>query len=633
MSAIQRVTKLRSLLQKHSLNAYIIPTADAHQSEYVATSEMRRSFISDFTGSAGTAVVSGEKALLWTDGRYFLQADKELDASCWELMKQGVDGVPTIPEWLAKNIPSGGVVGFNPFLMSLTQFKSYEAALTENGISLVGISEDLVDAVWAAEKPASPKGAIRAQPVSLSGASTAEKLTALRAKMVEKKALAVVLCALDEIAWVFNLRGEDISYNPVFFSYALVTPDEAILYVDKEKFASGVADTLEGVTVRPYDAILADLAAPEFVQRAAANKASGAAFRVWMDPGKSNVAVYEAAKACGADSILDSATPVTLAKAIKNAVEIEGMKKAHVRDGVALSRFLAWFEAQFPSLPDSKVDPTGAGSPWTEFSVAEKLEGFRKEQPEFVSLSFDTISSVGPNGAVIHYKPEEHDCAKVTSGQIYLLDSGAQFRDGTTDVTRTFYIPSASAPAPSAFQREAFTRVLMGHASLAAARFPPNTMGPSLDVLARQWLWAVGLNYMHGTGHGVGSFLNVHEGPQGIAMMNRGGSIITTPISHGMVLSNEPGYYHAGEFGIRIENLVHVVDKPTKFGAAYLGFEDLTCVPLDRALIDVALLLPEHVEYVNKYHAWCRETLLAQLAQDDKLTRDWVMRNTEPLSK
>eukprot|EP00461_Guttulinopsis_vulgaris_P001830 UN01830 len=322
-------------------------------------------------------------------------------------------------------------------------------------------------------------------------------------------------------------------------------------------------------------------------------------------------------------------------KSIKNQAELEGMKQAHIRDGAAVSRFLAFFESQYNTLPTTD----GEVSPWDEYKVACKLETFRQEQQKFVQLSFDTISSVGANGAIIHYKPDETKSSPVASGNIYLLDSGAQYLDGTTDITRTFWIPSPTKPEPTAFQKDVYTRVLQGHIQLVTVQFPTNTVGPAIDALARQYLWAIHTNFLHGTGHGVGSYLNVHEGPCGIAMPTRPGPQLTTPLVDGMVLSNEPGYYHDGEFGIRIENLVYVYEVEdaklqafnTKYGKWY-GFENLTYVPIDRALINKDLLSQDHIDYLNAYHKKCYELLLPLLQeQKDDVAIAWLEKNTAPL--
>lgn len=655
--AAARLARIRTLLSKHAIDAYIIPSADAHQSEYTALYDKRRDFLSGFDGSAGTAVVTPTAALLWTDGRYFLQAERQLDASCWQLMKDGTDGVPSIHKWLADNVTASGKVGFDPFLVSLAQLESYDKALQPKKVSMTPIADNLVDAIWPTAagqidgetevRPAAPAGVIKTHPVAFAGQSVADKLAKLREEMAKQGAFAVVVSALDEVAWLYNLRGSDIDYNPVFMSYAVVTADAATLFVDENKFAPDVAAHLAeaSVAVAPYGAALAAMETLSGV--CAARLAAGEAqYKIWTNAKTTTVAVDRALvskAAAGTEAALvnKDATPITLAKAIKNEAELEGMKRAHINDAVAVCRFLAWLEAQLPSLPKA-TDPADviAKSPLTEYSAAEKLEAFRRECASCVGLSFDTISSIGPNGAVIHYSPSATTSSPLTTGKVFLLDSGGQYLDGTTDITRTVFLarPGADATvgdaetdgAPSRFQRRANTRVLQGHISLAAQIFPPNTMGPALDTLARQFLWRDGLNFLHGTGHGVGSYLNVHEGPQGIAMMNRGGSMCTTPIVPGMVLSNEPGYYHDGEFGIRIENLVFCTRKAAEHSDKYLGFENLTLVPVDRRLIDVELLSADDIKYLDSYHAECK-AVVGPLVAGDALAAKWLEENTKPI--
>ncbi len=658
--AATRLARIRSLLAKNSLAAYIVPSADAHQSEYTAPCDKRRDFITGFTGSAGTAVITPSDALLWTDGRYFLQAERELDSSCWKLMKQGIDGVPTIPEWLSKNVTKGGKVAYDPYLISLSQRSTYADALTPKGIDFAPLMGNLVDAIWphaggvticgseeTEYRPALPSGKIIVQKVEYAGATVADKLSTLRVAMQDKGAYAVVVTALDEIAWLYNLRGSDIDFNPVFMSYAIVTLDGATLFANAAQFDGDVASHLAsaGVAVRPYSEAVAGLT--ELSAVAAAKQAEGAdAYKIWTDAKTATVAVEQAllSSAKPGVSLLDStATPITLAKGIKNDAELAGMKRAHIEDAAAVSKFLAWLEQQLPSLPKATDSAEAvAASPLNEFTASEKLESFRAQGKTFVSLSFDTISSIGPNGAVIHYKPDEKTSSPLTTGKVYLLDSGGQYVDGTTDITRTVFLArpgtdstvgeTESDGAPSEFQRRAFTRVLQGHISLSAQTFPPNTMGPALDALARQFLWKDGLNYLHGTGHGVGAFLNVHEGPQGIAMMNRGGAMCSTPIVPGMVLSNEPGYYHDGEFGIRIENLVYCVSKETRYaGSKYYGFENLTFVPMDRRMIDVSLLSADELAWLNAYHAECLEKV-KPLLEGDEVTTAWLEKNCAPIT-
>lgn len=624
-----KLAKLRELMAAQKVDAFIIPTADAHISEYVSDHDKRRGFISEFHGSAGTALVTQKEALLWTDGRYFLQATKELPSS-WTLMKQGLPEVPTMEKWAAEHLTAGQVVGFDPYLLQLSQLKNFTETLEDADIKFTPIiGQNLVDLVWGADQPALSNGEIRVHAMEYAGETTQSKIKKIQEAMIKSKSFALVLCALDEVAWLLNLRGSDISFNPVFLSYVVITTDKVHFFVDKSKFASSVALDANLIEVHPYDQIATFMAG---LKAQAVEKKQ----KIWVDETKSNYAVFDAIGFSTPSDlksyIITTPNPVTLMKAVKNAAEIEGMKQAHIRDGASLSRFLAWFESQFNTLPSiTAATDVIAASPWNEYTIANKLEEFRKETPKFVGLSFDSISSVGPNGAIIHYKPDETTSSPVTSGNIYLMDSGAQLLDGTTDVTRTFWIPSTDKPTPSDFEKDSYTRVLRGHIGLAKIAFPPQTMGPAIDVLARAALWEVGLDYMHGTGHGVGAHINVHEGPLGIAKMNRGGQMCQTCLVEGMIVSNEPGYYHDGAFGIRIENLVHIVPKETKYKKqGYLGFEDLTMVPIDRQLIIKEELNEDEIKWLNDYHVKVRANI-APLVENDPVAKEWVQRNTEPL--
>lgn len=634
-----KLAKLRQLLEDNKIDAYVIPTADAHISEYVSTRDARRSFISEFTGSAGTAVVTKDAAYLWTDGRYFLQAEKQLPPG-WTLMKQGLPETPTLQEQLIKTLPKGAVVGVDPFVLQVSAYLDYETTFEDNGLQFKSFLTNFVDEVWGADQPALANGAIKAHPMEYAGETMESKVEKVRQKMKANNCYAVVLCALDEIAWLLNLRGSDIEFNPVFLSYAVVTLDDLTFFVDEKKFDASVKLS-QDVILKPYDAIIPYL--KDLKKKLFANKENNTPHKAWVDASKSNYSLYYAldcpTKAEVKDFIITTANPTTLMKAIKNKDELEGMKQAHIRDGAAVSRFLSWFEEQYTTLPEDAKDEAGVEkqSTWNEYTLSNKLEEFRKKQDKFVQLSFDTISSVGPNGAIIHYKPDETKSSQVSQGNVYLLDSGGQYLDGTTDITRTFYIPSPTKPTPTDFQKDTFTRVLQGHIALANVKFPSGTPGPALDVLARQYLWDVNLSFLHGTGHGVGAYLNVHEGPCGIHMLSRQTPAVSTPLVDGMILSNEPGYYHDGEFGIRIENLVYVYKQDeaaayTKKYGTWYGFKNLTYVPIDRQLIDVSLLSQEHKNYLNNYHKECFDLVAPLLeAQGDATALEWLKRNTAPM--
>ncbi|KAI9345120.1 peptidase M24, structural domain-containing protein [Pilaira anomala] len=582
-----RLASLRELMKEHDVDVFLAPSEDAHQSEYIADCDKRRHWISGFTGSAGFAVITLKEAALFTDGRYFLQASQQLDNN-WTLMKQGNPGVPTWQEYLVKNVPSGSRIGLDPKLINAGNLNSGRSSIdvtTSNlGILFSPLKENLIDLAWGKDRPESPKDKIFVQPVKYTELKTyfffeltrqdnSGKLKDLRDYIGSKNAYGTIVSALDEIAWLFNLRGSDIECNPVFFSYAVVSEKDAILYVDLDKVTEEVKEHLGSlVTVRPYSELFHELKE--------------------LDLNAVEVAV-------GETNVLEERSFVTDAKAIKTPEELEGMRACHLRDGAALVRYFAWLE-----------DKLLAGEKLDEVDGADRLELFRKEQEHFVGLSFATISSTGPSGAIIHYKPEKETCKVIDPTQIYLCDSGGQYYDGTTDVTRTFHFGT-----PTEYEKRCFTRVLQGHIAIDEAVFPKGTTGYLLDPFARQALWKDGLNFLHGTGHGVGCFLNVHEGP------------------HGMTVTDEPGYYEDGKFGIRIENVILVkdVDTPNNFGGrGYLGFEHITIAPVGLNLIDVELLSPSEIKWVNAYHQECLEKLSSLIAHDP-LAVAWLEKETKAI--
>ncbi|KAM4702754.1 xaa-Pro aminopeptidase 1 [Rhinophrynus dorsalis] len=551
------------------IQAYIVPSGDAHQSEYIAPCDCRREFISGFNGSAGTAIVTDQSAAMWTDGRYFLQAAQQMDSN-WTLMKMGLKDTPTQEDWLINVLPDASRVGVDPFIMQTDQWKSMSLALKNAGHLLVPVQENLIDSIWT-DRPQRPCQPLIALGLNYTGVSWKEKIEKLRTKMVERKASWIVLTALDEVAWLFNLRGLDVDYNPVFFAYAIVGTSSIRL------FASG--DRLSDPAVRAH--LLLDLSPPpefrvqlepyESVLPALQSICAGLSpkEKVWISD-KASYALTEAIPK--AHRYLTPYTPVCQAKAVKNAVEIEGMRRAHIKDAVALCELFSWLEKE---ITKDTV---------TEISASDKAEEFRSQQEDFVELSFATISSTGPNGAIIHYKPVPETNRKLSVNEVFLLDSGAQYKDGTTDVTRTMHFGT-----PTEYQKECFTYVLQGHIAVSSAVFPNGTQGHLLDSFARSALWESGLDYLHGTGHGVGSFLNVHEGPCGISYK----TFADEPLEAGMILSDEPGYYEDGSFGIRIENLVLVVPAKTKYNfrdRGSLTFEPITLVPIQTKMINIELL-------------------------------------------
>ncbi|KAG0739732.1 hypothetical protein G6F57_004098 [Rhizopus arrhizus] len=597
-----RLTRLRSQMKSHQVDVFLVPSEDAHQSEYIAECDQRRHWISGFTGSAGFAVVTMSTAALFTDGRYFLQASQQLDDN-WTLMKQGLPGVPTWQEYLVKNISAGSRIGLDPKLICGADAHQISAQLKPIGSSLVPIQENLVDAAWGEERPKAPKDKIFVQPIQYSGKAVQDKLKELRDHIVEKKAYGTVVSALDEIAWLYNVRGSDIECNPVFFSYSVVTESEAILYIDLDKVTDEVKAHLDAsqVTLRPYS---------EFFEALSEIKLKLGEKKLLVN-NKTSLAVEVAV---GEDNVIEERSFITDAKAIKTKEELDGMRACHIRDGAALVQYFAWLEQKL--LADEKID---------EVESSDRLEQFRAAQEHYVGLSFATISSTGPNGAIIHYKPEKETCKVIDPNAIYLCDSGGQYLDGTTDVTRTFHFGT-----PTAYEKRCFTRVLQGHIAIDQAVFPKGTTGYLLDPFARQYLWKDGLNFLHGTGHGVGSFLNVHEGPHGIGVRV---SYNDTPLAAGMTVTDEPGYYEDGKFGIRIENVIIVkeADTPNNFGGrGYLGFEHVTIAPIGRNLIDVDLLSPSERKWVNDYHQECL-TKLGPLIAHDELATAWLKKETLPI--
>ncbi|KAK4190429.1 putative Xaa-Pro aminopeptidase 1 [Podospora australis] len=606
-----RLATLRSLMKDNKVDIYIVPSEDSHASEYIADCDARRTFISGFSGSAGTAIVTLDKAALATDGRYFNQATKQLDVN-WFLLKQGLEGVPTWQEWAAQESKGGKAVGVDPALIASSIAEKLDEDIKKAGGSgLKAVDDNLVDIVWGSDRPPRPNNQVFLLDEKYTGKHMSTKLADLRKELEKKESGGYVLSLLDDIAWLFNLRGSDIAYNPVFFSYAIVTQKTATLYIDPAKLTPECRSYLteNNVTVTPYDDLFQDTKA--LARMAEGNTTSEPPRKYWI----SNKASWALKLALGGDKLVEEVrSPVGDAKAIKNEVELNGMRNSHIRDGAALTEFFAWLEDQLINKK-AVLD---------EVDAADKLEEIRSKYKDYVGLSFDTISSSGANAAVIHYKPEKGACAIIDPDAIYLCDSGAQYLDGTTDVTRTLHFGT-----PKPIEKRAYTLVLKGNIALDSAIFPKGTNGFAIDVLARQFLWKTGLDYRHGTGHGVGSFLNVHEGPIGIGTRKQ---YIDVALAAGNVLSIEPGYYEDGEYGIRIENLAIVKEVNTEFtfgDKSYLGFEHVTMVPYSKKLIDVSLLTQEEKDWLNKSNEEIRNTTLP-LFEDDPLTREWLLRETEP---
>ena len=591
-----RIAALRAELSAQSLTGFVVPLTDEHMSEYVGGYAQRLAWLTGFEGSAGSAAVLASKAAMFTDGRYTIQVRAQVPGDLYDYAQ-----VPqtSVADWLSTHSGAGDRIGYDPWLHTAAWVAGTAAKLTERGASLVAVERNPVDSIWS-DRPAPSVARLEVHPDALAGQSAADKRAGIAAWLAERNADTAVVSALDSIAWGFNVRGKDVSHTPVALAFALFHADAtADLFVDAVKLGDEVRAHL-GTQVRLHarDAFIAAL-------EALGGKT------VTADPATAVSAIFEALKR-GSARIVEARDPCALPKAIKNATEIAGTKAAHLRDGAALTRFLHWFAGE---APKGQLDELGA---------AAKLYDFRTLTNSLEDLSFDTISGAGPNGAIVHYRVSEATNRVIEADSLFLVDSGGQYRDGTTDVTRTL-----SVGTPSAEMRDRFTRVLKGHIALGRAVFPTGTRGAQLDVLARQYLWAAGVDYAHGTGHGVGSYLAVHEGPQRIAPMAGGQAGGDEPLAAGMIVSNEPGYYKTGAFGIRIENLVLVV--PVAIDGAeknMLGFETLTLAPIDRALIDVSALSPAERAWVDAYHARVAAEVGPHL---DAEAQAWLTHATAPL--
>lgn len=613
-SADVRLSSVRASLSSQGLSAVIVPSADPHHSEYVADAFKRRAFVTRFDGSAGTAAVTPAAAALWTDGRYWAQAGRQLGKE-WALMKDGEADCPVLGAWLAREVPEGGAVGYDPWVTSADDVARVRKQLDEAGASTVvlrPLERNPVDEAWGDARPALPAGEVFALGEEFAGLSAAEKLRQARAAVADAGANALLVCKLDEVAWLLNLRGTDVQFNPVFYAYAVVRPRSCVLYLlAPGRLAAGAAAALAaaGVEVRDYSRAGPDMAALR------------AGTRLLADPASASDALVRLAAEAGAEVVRD-ASPLALLKAVKSEAELAGMRRCHVRDAAAVTRFMAWLEAE-----------VAAGRAVDEVSAADRLERFRALGQHYRGLSFETISASGPNGAVIHYAPRRGAGREVGAREMYLLDSGAQYLDGTTDITRTVHLGQ-----PTEHERRCFTMVLRGHLALARAVFPPGTPGPKLDALARGPLWRAGLDYGHGTGHGVGAFLNVHEGPHGISSTLGRGTQATVGLRPGMSVTNEPGYYEDGAFGIRIESvmLVRKADTEHNFrGRDFYEFDTIALVPLQAKLVVRAMLEGGEEEWVDAFHRRCWDEVSPLLVGQpgDEAALEWLRRSTRPLAE
>lgn len=594
----QRIADLRELMEREGVHAYMIPSTDPHHSEYLPDCWKRRQWISGFTGSAGDVVLTMDKAGLWTDGRYFIQAADQLSGTGIDLMKVGVPGTPTIEDWVISQLSEGQKLGIDPKLLSVDSAIKMKKELGERGIILEYVESNLIDEIWT-DRPSPSDAPVEILDVAYAGESVADKLDRIRDALGKKDCSYHVLGALDTIAWTFNLRGKDIDYNPLFISYAFITPDEAHLFVNPCKVTPEMNELLgDRVIFHPYDVI------GTFLSGIGSADPQPPESRIWIDPGTTNqwIMLMLGEKV----SVHKERSPVVDIKSMKNETELQGFRDCHVQDGIAMVRFFKWLGE---TVPSGKV---------TENSAADQLEKFRSQGKHFVGLSFNTISGYAGHGAIVHYDPAQAvEETVMRADGIYLVDSGGQYLNGTTDITRTVTLGN-----PTAEQKEMFTRVLKGHINLALTRFPAGFPGRQIEFPARKSLWDVGKNYNHGTGHGIGHYLNVHEGPMSISPRDTG-----VPLKPGNVMSNEPGYYKEGEYGIRIENLVAVIEDEelSSEETKMLGFDTITLCPIDLDLVDPSIMTDEEREWLNNYHSCVYESLYPHLDEDH---REWLRERT-----
>jgi len=589
MTTKEKVASLREAMQKNNVEAFIVYSADPHMSEYLPTEWQERAWISGFTGSAGFVVITQDKAGLWTDGRYYTQAAIELENSGIDLFKDGLEGTPHYIDWIISQTSENAMIGVNALATSHSNWKLLESKLKDNNRQLKNLP--LLEEIWK-DRGEAGKNKIFIHPVERAGKSAAEKISAIRLKMNENKADIHIISSLDDVAWTLNLRGSDVECNPVFLAYLLITLEEAILFVDEEKLTPEVIDQMDKsfVKIRDYHQFFDYLKLLE-------NQ------NILLSP-NSNQSIFDTT--AGKNKIIVKEVPGHLMKAIKNDTELEGFRKVMVRDGVAMVKFLYWLTHQ------------AAAENQNEFQIGERLEQFRAEGENFVGPSFSSIIGYLGNGAIIHYKAKKEHSATIENKGSILVDSGGQYLEGTTDITRTLPLGEVSEE----FKRDS-TLVLKGMIQLSMVKFPKGTRGVQLDAYARMALWKEGKDYNHGTGHGVGSFMNVHEGPQNIRK-----DLNPVELLPGMVISNEPGYYVEGKYGIRHENLIAVKEwKKTEWNSFY-EFETLTFCPFFKSIIVKDLLSESEIEWLNRYHKTCEEKLAPHLEGDIK---NWFLDLVSPL--
>ena len=592
MNIDQRIALLRDEMRREHLGAFIFPTSDPHLGEYTTDHWKGREWISGFDGSAGTAVVTMKSAALWTDSRYFIAAEQQLRGTEYQLMKLKVDGTPTIAEWLGCELAdmSDREVGIDGMVNAANSVKQLEADLRQQGGITLRTNFDPLERIWR-DRPAIPADKVVVQPLEFAGEPAHEKLARIRKALREDHADGILISALDDIAWTLNLRGTDVHCNPVFVSYLLLSSTDATLYVNPDKLTSQVVDYLkaEGVGVKPYEQVVKGL--KDYFE-----------YNILLDADEVNYTLYQAVSR----QIVERESPVKRMKAIKNEKEIAGFRSAMLKDGIAMVKFLKWLK------------PAVEAGGQTEVTIDRKLTALRAEQPLFRDISFDTIAGYEAHGAIVHYEASEASAATLEPRGLLLLDSGAQYQDGTTDITRTIALGPLTEE-----QRRVYTLVLKGHIDLQLLHFPDGASGTQLDAIARQPLWQAGLNYLHGTGHGVGSYLSVHEGPHQIRMEWK-----PTPLRAGMTVTDEPGIYLENRFGVRIENTLLIVPAEETELGRFLAFEPLTLCPIDTAPIMPELLSAEETAWLNDYHQRVYDTLSRHLTADES---DWLREACQPI--
>lgn len=593
----QRLEKLREVMRREHLSAFIFPSTDAHQSEYVADHWQGRAWISGFNGSAGTAVVTMYSAALWTDSRYFIAAEEQLRGTEFQLMKLKVEGTPTISDWIASELSQNKdecrEVGLDGMVNSYNDTMALSSDLRKAGGITVRTNFDPLEQIWM-NRPAIPENPVEIQSLNFAGETVDDKIQRIRKALREHHADGILVSALDDIAWTLNLRGTDVHCNPVFVSYLLISSDQVSLFVNPKKISSEVKAYLDehGISLFDYNQVEEGLG-------------SYADYNILLDGDETSFCLWKSVKC---QEIIAAKSPIPVMKAVKNATEIEGYHRAMLRDGVAMVKFLKWLK------------PAVEAGGQTEMSIDKKLTSLRAEQNLFRDISFDTIAGYQAHGAIVHYEATPETDAPLLPEGLILIDSGAQYQDGTTDITRTIALGPVTEE-----MKHVYTLVLKGHIQLELAKFPDGASGTQIDALSRECMWREGYNFLHGTGHGVGSYLNVHEGPHQIRMEWK-----PTPLRAGMTVTDEPGLYLKGKFGVRIENTLLIKDfVETTFGK-FLQMESLTLCPIDTAPIDVDMLLPEEVEWLNAYHREVFEKLSPYLGDEEA---EWLAEATKPLVK